>query len=161
MSVEMYFASYGNNVIHEQFVAYDTNYMNPKHEIMTNNSNLICQEYVLCHNQCRVLRESFPRQVDKKSRGLQGERGLEFSRRKKGQNFFPSLQSLGLYNNNVLCLRTVSGLNLLAYSVKLWEQTCSLQGLYNNNVFCLRTVSGLNLLANSVILKCKLWEQVW
>ena len=36
------------------------------------------------------LRESFPRQVDKKSRGLQGERGLEFSRRKKGQFFCPS-----------------------------------------------------------------------
>ena len=35
------------------------------------------------------MRESFPRQVDKKSRGPQGERGLEFSRRKK-RNFFPS-----------------------------------------------------------------------
>ena len=72
-----------------------------------------------------VLRESFPRQVDKESRGPQGERGLEFSRRKKGQTFFPFLHSLGLYNNNVSCLRTVSGLNLLANSVilkcKLWE----------------------------------------
>ena len=36
------------------------------------------------------LRESIPRQVDKKSRGPYGERGLEFSRRKKGQTFFPS-----------------------------------------------------------------------
>ena len=36
------------------------------------------------------LRESFPRQVDKKSRGPQGERGLEFSRRKKEQIFFSS-----------------------------------------------------------------------
>ena len=34
------------------------------------------------------MRESFPRQVDKKSRGPQGERGLEFSRRKKAQTFF-------------------------------------------------------------------------
>jgi len=34
------------------------------------------------------MRESFPRQVDKESRGSQGERGLEFSRRKKGQTFF-------------------------------------------------------------------------
>ena len=34
-----------------------------------------------------VLRQSFPRQVDRKSRGPQGERGLEFSRRKKGQTF--------------------------------------------------------------------------
>ena len=71
------------------------------------------------------MRESFPRQVDKESRGPQGERGLEFSRRKKGQTFFLSPHSLGLYNNNVSCLRTVSGLNLLANPVilkcKLWE----------------------------------------
>ena len=55
------------------------------------------------------MRQSLPRQVDKKSRGPQGERGLEFSRRKKGQTFFVPLHSLGLYNNNVSCLRTVSG----------------------------------------------------
>ena len=35
-----------------------------------------------------TLRESVPRQVDKKSRGPQGEGDLEFSRRKKGQTFF-------------------------------------------------------------------------
>ena len=72
-----------------------------------------------------VLRESVPRQVDRESRGPQGERGLEFSRRKKGQTFFLSPHSVGLYNNNVSCLRTVFGLNLLANSVilkcKLWE----------------------------------------
>ena len=34
------------------------------------------------------MRESFPRQIDNKSRGPQGKRGLEFSRRKKGQTFF-------------------------------------------------------------------------
>ena len=34
------------------------------------------------------MRESVPRQVDRESRGPQGERGLEFSRRKKGQAFF-------------------------------------------------------------------------
>ena len=72
-----------------------------------------------------IVRESIPRQVDKKSRGPHGERGLEFWRRKKGQTFFPPLHSLGLYNNNVSCLRTVSGKNLLANSViskcKLWE----------------------------------------
>ena len=74
---------------------------------------------------CLLLRESFPRQVDKESRGPQGERGLEFSGREKGQTFFLSPHSLGLYNNNVSCLRTVFGLNLLANSVilkcKLWE----------------------------------------
>jgi len=70
-----------------------------------------------------VLRESFPRQIDKKSRGAQGERGLEFSRRKKG-HFFPP-HFLGLYNNNVSCLRTISGLKFLANPVisecKLWD----------------------------------------
>ena len=65
------------------------------------------------HSFCYPVRESFPRQVDRESRGPQGERGLEFSRRKKGQTFFLSLHSLGLYNNNVSCLRTVFGLNLL------------------------------------------------
>ena len=48
------------------------------------------------------LRESIPRPVGKKPRGPQGERGLEFSRRRKGQTFFFSpLHSLRLYNNNV------------------------------------------------------------
>ena len=46
------------------------------------------------------MRESFPRQVDKKSRGPQGKRDLEFSRRKKGQTFFhlPSLKVKGWKN---------------------------------------------------------------
>ena len=35
-----------------------------------------------------MLRESVPRQVDRESRGPQGERGLELSSRKKGQTFF-------------------------------------------------------------------------
>ena len=60
-----------------------------------------------------LLKESFPRQIDRESRGPQGERGLEFSRRKKGQTFFLSPHSLGLFNNNVSCLRTVFGINLL------------------------------------------------
>ena len=70
------------------------------------------------------MRESFPRQVDKTSRGPQGERGLEFSRNKR-QTFFVPLHYLGLYNNNVSRLRTVSGKNLLANPVilrcNLWE----------------------------------------
>ena len=93
-------------------------------------SHLNKKKIRVSEDRYRILRESFPRQVDRESRGPQGERGLEFSRRKKGQTF-PSLHSLVLYNNNVSCLRIVSGL---------------------------RTVFGLNLLANSVILKCKLWE---
>ena len=40
------------------------------------------------------MRESVPRQVDKESRGPPGERGLEFSRRKKGQTSFFPLHSL-------------------------------------------------------------------
>ena len=82
------------------------------------------------------MRESVPRQVDKKSGfhteeekgvwGSQGgDKGLECSRRKKGQTFFVPLHSLGLYNNNVSCLKTVSGKNLLANPIilrcKLWE----------------------------------------
>ena len=61
------------------------------------------------------LRESFPRQVDKKSRGPQGERG-QGGRKDK---LFVPLHSLGLYNNNVSCLRTVSGKDLLANPVIL------------------------------------------
>ena len=34
------------------------------------------------------MRELVPRQVDRESRGPQEERGLEFTRRKKGQTFF-------------------------------------------------------------------------
>ena len=48
------------------------------------------------------MRESIPRQVDKKSGvpkeekgvwGSQGDRDLEFSRRRKGQTFFPTFLS--------------------------------------------------------------------
>ena len=46
------------------------------------------QQYVNHEFPDVQVRESFPRQVDKESRGPQGERGLEFSRRKKGQIFF-------------------------------------------------------------------------
>ena len=95
-----------------------------------------------------LLRESFPRQVDKKSRGPQGERGLGFSGRKKGQTLFPSLHSLGLYNNNIFCLRTLSGLNPLANSVNYGSRPALYKDYMTTRyyVFCLRTVSGLNLL---------------
>ena len=36
-----------------------------------------------------VVGESIPRQVDEKSGGPQGEKGLEFSRKREGQTFFP------------------------------------------------------------------------
>ena len=61
------------------------------------------------HKDCILLIESIPRQIDRKSRGPQGERYLEFSRRKKGQTSFIPLHSLGLYNNKVSCLGIVSG----------------------------------------------------
>ena len=71
------------------------------------------------------MRELFPRQVNKKSRGPQGERGLEFSGIQERINIFFPLHPLGLYNNNVSCLRTVSGKNILAnpgiFKCKLWE----------------------------------------
>ena len=73
------------------------------------------------------MRESFPRQVDKKSPWVPKERevwNIQGGRKDKLFTFFP-LHSLGLYNNNVSCLRTFFGLNLLANSVtlkhKLWE----------------------------------------
>ena len=43
-----------------------------------------------------ILRESIPRKVNKKSEGPQGERGLEFSRRRKGQTFFILFHFLNL-----------------------------------------------------------------
>ena len=79
------------------------------------------------------MRQSFPRQIDKKTKGAQEREVWNSQGGRKDKLFFSPLLSL----------------------VK------SLQGLYNNNVSCLRTVSGLNLLANLVIIKCKLWEQVW
>ena len=44
----------------------------------------------------KIVRESIPRQVDKKSRGPQGERGLEYWRRRKGQIFPPTFLGLEL-----------------------------------------------------------------
>ena len=65
------------------------------------------------------MKESIPRQVDKKSGGPQGERGSGILKEEERTNIFFALHSLGLYNNNVSCLRTVSGKNLLANSVIL------------------------------------------
>ena len=49
----------------------------------------ITNYYKFTHlNNTNILRESVPREVDKKSRVPQGERALEFSRRKKGHTFF-------------------------------------------------------------------------
>ena len=60
------------------------------------------------------------------SLGVPRERGVWNSQGgRKDKLFCLFLHSLGLYNNNVSCLRTVFGLNLLANSVilkcKLWE----------------------------------------
>ena len=70
------------------------------------------------------VRESIPRQIDKKSGAPRGK-GSEILKEEERTNFFSPLHSLGLYNNNVSCLRTVSGVNLLANPVilkcKLWE----------------------------------------
>ena len=61
-----------------------------------------------------------------RSLGVPKERGVWNSQGGgKDKLFFPPLHSLGLYNNNISCLRTVSGLNLLANPVilkcKLWQ----------------------------------------
>ena len=146
------------------------------------------------------MRESFPRQVVKKSRGPQGEEshsvmsdslrphGLQPTRLFRpwdflgkntgvGCHFFLQgiFQTQGLNPGLLHCRQTVyhlshqgsppprrqgSGILKEEERTNFFPPLHSL-GLYNNNVSCLRTVSGLNLLANPVILKCKLWEQVW
>ena len=50
-------------------------------------------KWAVREKESKVLRESVPRQVDRESRGPQGERGLEFSRRKKGHAFFFSFST--------------------------------------------------------------------
>ena len=71
-----------------------------------------------------LLKESIPRQIDKKSRGSPRREGSGILKEEKRQTFFP-LHSLGLYNDKVSCLRTVSGKNLLAnpdiLKCKLWK----------------------------------------
>ena len=67
-----------------------------------------------------------------RSLGVPKERGVWNSQGGRTDKLFcPSLHCLGLYNNNVSCLRTVSGLNLVANPVilicKLWDQVWSLQ----------------------------------
>ena len=47
----------------------------------------VADQFPQHHILKKLLRESFPRQVDRESRGPQGERGLKFSKRKKGQTF--------------------------------------------------------------------------
>ena len=92
-----------------------------------------------------------------RSLGVPRREGSGILKEEERTNFF-FLLYLGLYNNNVLCLRTVSGLNLLANSVNYGSRPALYKDYITTMyyVFCLRTVSGLNLLANSVILQCKL-----
>ena len=100
------------------------------------------------------MRESIPRQVDKKSRIPEEERGvwgswggdrcLEFSRRRKRQTFFSTFLS----KNYITTVRHdwVTELN--------WTE----RQLYPaSGQFLLPE----NLLTNPVILKCILWEWVW
>ena len=73
-----------------------------------------------------------------RSLGVPKERGVWNSQGgRKDKLFFLSLHSLRLSNNNVSCLRTVSGLTLLANSVilkcKLWKKVW--WGLYNLQTF--------------------------
>ena len=56
-----------------------------------------------------ILGESIPRQVDKKVQGSPRREGSGILKEEERTNFFFPLHSLGLYNNNVSCLRTVSG----------------------------------------------------
>ena len=61
-----------------------------------------------------------------RSPGVPKERGVWIVKEEERTNiFFPPLHSLGLYNNNVSCLRTIFGKNHLANPIilkcKLWE----------------------------------------
>ena len=60
-----------------------------------------------------------------RSLGVPKERGVWNSEGGRKDNFFSPLHSLALYNNNVSCLRTVSGKNHLSNPIilkcKLWE----------------------------------------
>ena len=78
--------------------------------------------------------KSFPRQVDKKSRGAQGERDLEFSKRKKGQTLFPStfLQfssvtqscpTLCFFDDPVDIGHLISGSSAFSKTLNIWKFT--------------------------------------
>ena len=102
---------------------------------------------------CTILRQSIPRQIDKKSRvpkeeeGVWGswsrDRGLEFSKEEKRTNVFISLHSLVLVNYTTqfkLCTK--------AYMTKM----CPAWGLF---------LLPEGLLANPVILKCDTGRGLW
>ena len=93
------------------------------------------------------MRESVPRQIDKKSgvpeeeKGIWGsqggDEGLEFSRRRKGQTFFfPTFLSLSHIKHFFSFKPRADD-----YTTKLLSLNSVLRILYNNNVSCLRAVS--------------------
>ena len=102
---------------------------------------------------CTILRQSIPRQIDKKSRvpkeeeGVWGswsrDRGLEFSKEVKRTNVFISLHSLVLVNYTTqfkLCTRDYTTIMYPA-----WGQFLLLE----------------NLLTNPVIIKMQIITMVW
>ena len=60
------------------------------HALLTYQSSCIQLTWLPTIPDDLALRESIPRQVDKKSGGPQGERGLEFSRMRKGKTTPPT-----------------------------------------------------------------------
>ena len=102
-----------------------------------------------------LLRGSIPRQVDKKSGGPQGERGLEFSRRRKGQTFF------FLYIPQSQLHKTFLSLSLeLMITQQTQFKLCTKDYIIMMYPALGQYLLSENLLANPVILKCKLWEWV-
>ena len=85
------------------------------------------------------MRESFPRQVDRKSRGPQGERGLEFSRRKKGQTSQSVDQDLetGVDENERVTGRKARGLQMeeIAYKCQTFFSLLSGRRKQTSNIF--------------------------
>ena len=88
-----------HQVVHHQLVGEHSNelqiYLLPvclcaRPSIISAERGTRCQTLSSSSRRGHAPEESVPRQVDKKSRGPQGDRGLEFSRRREGQtSFFP------------------------------------------------------------------------
>ena len=103
------------------------------------------------------VRESVPRQVDKKPRGSWGERGLEFSRRRKGQtSFFSTFLSLSHLKHLFFFLSLGPELmitQLSLNSVKESEVARSCLTLYNP-VDCSLPGSSIHGIFQARVLEC-------
>ena len=121
--------------------------------------------YHLVASFYKVLRESIPRQVDKKSGILKeeqgvwgfwrGDRGPEFSKRRKGQTFF-SFLSLESHKTFFFSIKMELVITQQTNQIKLYAKDYLTTMYPAWGQFLLLE----NILTNPVILKCLLWEWV-